>query len=90
MTEVVLAVYGTARAAETAIADLQTARVPTTKIVSDPAARAGFVESCKLGRPAGNNVVVAVTVDERHASLVLGILEMQAPITMTEATLNAA
>jgi hypothetical protein len=90
MTDVVVvAVYNTTRAAETTVADLQIARVPTTRIVSDPAARAGLAESCKLGRSSGSGVV-AVTVDDRHASLVLGILQMQAPASMTEATLNAA
>lgn len=61
------------------MADLQVARVPTTRIVRDPAARAAST---------GDNMV-AVTVDELPASLVLGILEVQAPV-MTEATLNAA
>ena len=34
--------------------------------------------------------VVAVTVNERHASTVVEILAMRAPTIMTEAPLNAA
>jgi hypothetical protein len=72
MTEVVVALYKNARAAETAVADLMVAKVPTTRIVSDPAICAGLLDSCKLGEAPGAGVV-AVTVDERHASLVRGI-----------------
>jgi hypothetical protein len=47
MTEVVVAVYTTASAAETATADLEVARVPTATIrqfVSDPAADEQLLE----------------------------------------------
>ena len=47
MTEVVVAVYTTASAAETAAADLEVARVPTTTIrqfVSDSAAEGELLE----------------------------------------------
>jgi hypothetical protein len=33
---------------------------------------------------------VTVTVDERHASVVLDILAMQAPVIMTETPINVA
>ena len=48
MTEVVVAVYHTARAAEAAMADLEVAGVPTTTIrqfVSDPAADEELLDS---------------------------------------------
>jgi hypothetical protein len=93
MTEVVVAVYKTALAAETALADLQAARVPTARIrqfESDPAAD----QLLKVHNPsvttADRDRVVAVTVDERHASLVLDLLDMQAPAMLTEAPLHAA
>ena len=60
------------------------AKVPTTRIVSDPTACAELLDSCNLGEASGSGVV-AVTVDERHASLVLGILDMQDPAAVTEA-----
>jgi hypothetical protein len=87
MTEVVVALYKNARAAETAVADLMVAKVPTTSIVSDPAICAGLLDGCKLGEAPGTGVVAA-TVDERHASLVRGILDMQGPAVITEAALK--
>ena len=38
-------------------------------------------------QPASGDRVVTVTVEDRHASAVMGILDMQAPVTMTEAPL---
>ena len=92
MTEVVVAVYNAASAAETAVADLAVARVPTTTIrqfVSDPAADEELRE-VRYRRTTSGDRVVAVTVDERHARAVLEILAMQAPATMTEAPLKVA
>jgi hypothetical protein len=92
MTEVVVAVYNTALAAETAVADLAVARVPTTTIrqfVSDPAADEELLEVRNRCMTSGDRVV-AVTVDERHASAVRGILAMRAPAIVTEAPLNVA
>jgi hypothetical protein len=92
MTEVVVAVYTTASAAETAADDLAVARVPTTTIrqfVSDPAAEEELLEVRNRHTTSGDRVV-AVTVDERHARTVLEILAMQAPAMMTEAPLNVA
>jgi hypothetical protein len=90
MTEVVVAVYDTAVAAEAATADLEVARVPTTTIrqfVSDPAADGEFLEVRGRIITSGDRVVT-VTVDERHASAVLDILALQAPAIMTEAPIN--
>ena len=90
MTEVVVAVYTTAHAAEAATADLEVARVPTTTIrqfVSDPAADEELLE-VRPGRRTSGDRVVTVTVDERHASAVLEILAMQAPSVMTEAPMK--
>jgi len=89
MTEMVVAVYKAARAAETALADLRVARVPTVRIVSDPVVSAGLLAGCELPAASGDSLV-AVTVDDLHTSLVLSILDMQAPVAMTEAPRNAA
>jgi hypothetical protein len=92
MTEVIVAVYNTAVAAETATTDLEVARVPTTTIrqfVSDPAADNGLLEVPSQRMTSGDRVVT-VTVDERHASVVLDILAMQAPALMTESPINLA
>jgi hypothetical protein len=92
MTEVVVAVYKTASAAEAATVDLKVARVPTATIrqfVSDPAADEQLLEVHNRCTTSGDRVV-AVTVNERHASKVVEILAMQAPAIMTEAPLNAA
>ena len=90
MTEVVVAVYNTALAAEAATAALEVARVPTTTIrqfVSDPAADEELVEVRGRSMTSGDRVVT-VTVDERHASAVREILAMQAPAIVTEAPIN--
>ena len=93
MTEVVVAVYRTAQAAEAATADLEVARVPTTTVrqfVSDPAADEELFEVRNPHRrTTSGDSVVTVTVDERHASAVLEILALQAPAVMTEAPMNA-
>ena len=92
MTEVVVAVYKTAHAAEAATADLEVARVPTTTIrqfVSDPAADEELLQVLP-GRMTSGDRVVTVTVDERHTSAVLEILAMQAPAIMTEAPMQVA
>jgi len=92
MTQVVVAVYKSASAAETATADLGVAQVPTATIrqfVSDPAANEQLLE-VRNQRTTSGDRVVAVTVNERHASTVMEILAMQAPAIMTEAPLNVA
>lgn len=78
MDEVVIAIYDSMTAAETAVDDLQVARVPSAAIrqfAGDP--RAGSDDS-----------VVAVTVEDRHASAVMEILAMQAPVSMTESPID--
>jgi hypothetical protein len=92
MTEVVVAVYKTASAAETATADLEVARVPTATIkqfVSDPAADEQLLE-VRNGSSTSGDRVVAVTVSECHTSTVVEILAMQAPAIMTEVPLHVA
>ena len=89
MNEVVVAVYRSASAAEVAVEDLKVARVPSATIrqfVSDPAAQEGLLELHSRSIASGDRVVT-VTVDDRHASAVMGILDMQAPVCMTEAPL---
>ena len=89
MNEVVVAVYRSASAAEAAVDDLKAARVPSATIrqfVSDPGAQEGLSELHNRSNVLGERVVTVV-VEERHASAVMGILDMQAPVTMTEAPL---
>jgi hypothetical protein len=89
MNEVVVAVYGSASAAEAAVQDLTVARVPSSSIrqfVSDPEAQEGLLELHDRSIASGD-IVVAVTVEDRHASAVMGILDMQAPLCVTEAPL---
>ena len=85
MNEVVVAVY--ASAAEAAVEDLQVARIPSAAIfVSDPAAQEGLLELHNRSIASGDRVV-AVTVEDRHASAAMGILDMQAAVCMSEAPL---
>ena len=89
MNEVVVAVYRSASAAETAVEDLTVARVPSATIrqfVSDPSAQEGLLAVHDRSIASGDRVVT-VTVEDRHASAVRGILDMQAPVIMTEAPL---
>jgi hypothetical protein len=92
MNEVVVAVFNAASAAETAVGDLNAARVPSAivrQFVHDPAAREGLLELRTRSITSGDHVV-AVTVDDRHASAVMSILDMHAPAMMTEAPINVA
>jgi hypothetical protein len=92
MTEVVVAVYTTALAAETAIADLEAARVPTANIRQFVSCRSTDENLREVrGRsPASGDRLVRVAVHECHASLVQSILDMQAPVAMTQAPLTSA
>ena len=54
--------------------------------MSDPAAQEGLLELHNRSIASGD-IVVTVTVEDRHASAVMGILDMQAPVCMTEAPL---
>jgi hypothetical protein len=59
MTEVIVAVYNTASAAEIAMADLAIARVPTTTVrqfVSDPAADEELLEVPERSEPSSANM----------------------------------
>ena len=89
MNEVVVAVYSSASAAEAAVEDLKVARVPSATIrqfVSDPAAQEELLELHNRSIASGDRVVT-VTVEGRHVSAVMGILDMRAPVCMTEAPL---
>jgi hypothetical protein len=92
MNEVVVAVYNSASAAQTAIEDLRVARVPSATIrqfVKVPSAPEGLLELRNRSTASGDRIV-AVTVEDRHASVVMEILGMQVPVSMTEAPLKAA
>jgi hypothetical protein len=87
MKEVVIAVYKTASAAETAVEDLRVSRVPSATIrqfVSNPAAQEELVELRDRVMTSGDRVV-AVTVDDRDACAVMSILDMQHPVNVTGA-----
>jgi hypothetical protein len=89
MDEVVVAIYGSSSAADAAVEDLKVARIPSATIrhfVRDSAAQKGLL-GLHNRSIASEDVVVAVTVEDRHASAVLRILGMQAPVSMTEAPL---
>ena len=89
MNEVVVAVFRSASAAEAAVEDLKVARVPSATVrqfVSDPATQEGFLKLHNRSTASGDRAVT-VTVEDRHASAVVEILQMQAPVCMTEAPL---
>ena len=89
MNEVVVAVYRSASAAEVAVEDLKVARIPSATIrqfVSDPAAPEGLLELHGQSISSGDRVVTVI-VEDRHAGAVMGILDMQTPVIMTEAPL---
>ena len=89
MDKVVVAVYRSALAAEAAVEDLKVARVPSTTVrqfVSDPAAPEGLLELHSQSISSGDRVVTVI-VEDRHAGAVMGILDMQAPVSLTEAPL---
>jgi hypothetical protein len=54
--------------------------------VSDPAAQEELLELHNRSIASGDRVVT-VTVEDRHVSAVMEILDMQAPAIMTEAPL---
>ena len=90
MNEVVVAVYNSCQAAQTAVDDLNAARVPSATVrqfVSDLGGREGLRELRSPSVSSGDRIV-AVTVEDRHASVVMDILGMQAPSSMTEAPLG--
>jgi hypothetical protein len=91
MREVVVAIYNSALAAETAAEDVTVARVPSAsvrKFVTDPRKEGELLEVWD-GAVSGERVV-AVTVEARHASAVTSILGMQSPVKMAEVLLKAA
>ncbi len=90
MREVVVAVYNSSSAAQNAVEDLTIARVPSATLrqfVSNPHAPEELRELRHSNVALGDRIV-AVTVEDRHASVVMDILGMQAPVSMTEAPLN--
>lgn len=90
MNEVVVAVYNSGQAAQTAVDDLNAARVPSATVrqfVSDLGGREDMRELRSPSVSSGDRIV-AVTVEDRHASVVMDILGMQAPSSMTEAPLE--
>jgi hypothetical protein len=92
MTEVVIAVFRSARSAQLAVDDLNAARVQSAS-VREFARHSDLPDHLLKMRPDTpmfGGTVVAVTVDERHAGLVMDIVGMQSPVSMTEARLAAS
>jgi len=90
MREVVVAVYNSSSAAQIAVEDLTIARVPSATLrqfVSNARAPEELLE-LRHSNVAPGDRIVAVTVEDRHASVVMDVLGMQAPVSMTEAPLN--
>jgi hypothetical protein len=86
-----VAVFRSASSAQLAV-DLDAARVPSTSVrqfVHDPAAPEGLLE-VRGGTATSGDSIVAVTVDARHAGLVMDIVGMQAPVSMKEEPFAAA
>jgi hypothetical protein len=92
MTEIVIAVFRSARSAQLAVDDLNAARVQSAS-VRQFARHSDLPDDLLKIRPNApmpGDRVVAVTVDERHADLVMDIVGMQSPVSMTEAPLTAS
>jgi hypothetical protein len=87
----VIAVFRSARSAQLAVDDLNAARVQSASVrqfVRDPA----VPKTLRAVRPdaqAPGDRIVRVTVDQREAGLVMDIVGMQGPVSMTEAPLAA-
>jgi hypothetical protein len=92
MLEVVVAVFGSSRAAVAAIDDLEVARIPSVT-VRQFSARADLEDGImELRHPSltPGERIVAVTVEDRHAQSVIEILDMQTPSRLTEAPLRVS
>jgi hypothetical protein len=77
MSEVITAVFGNGSAATAAVHDLEIARIPTVRIVPDT-----LRDAARDRDPSRQCAVVTVAVDEPHADLVSGILDMYAPVAV--------
>ena len=74
MTELVLAVFDAASAADVAVQDLEVARIPSAVIQRE-------VSGSTSAQPS-----VTVAVDEIHAAAVTGILNQYGPLQIEERT----
>jgi hypothetical protein len=79
MTEIVLAVFDAASAADAAVQDLEVARIPSAvirrEIRGNPEPRDDSSASGWHSKPA-----VTIAVDEMHVAAVTGILEIYGPL----------
>jgi hypothetical protein len=89
MTEIVIAVFDTASAADAAAQDLEVARIPSAVVQReignhpDPL-NDGDVPSWPDGASAWQRPLVTVAVDEMHAAAVTGILKQYGPVDIKE------
>lgn len=72
MTELIVAVFGAASAADAAVQDLEVARIPSAVIQRE------------IPRSTGVRPSVTVVVDELHAAAVTGILNQYGPLKLEE------
>jgi hypothetical protein len=78
MNEVITAVFGNGSAATAAVHDLEVAKIPSVEIIPD---RQRNADAGNRG-PSPQCALVTVAVDEPHADLVSGILNMYAPVAV--------
>lgn len=78
MAGTVVAIYQSASAAEMVLADLLAAKVPSA-VIKRVAKVPAHDPHCHIVASG-----VAVTVDERHASVVKEIMDMHAPVAIEE------
>ena len=88
MTEMVIAVFETASAADAAVQDLDVARIPSAVIRremrNDPALPDNRSTSDRQSKRGYGLSSVTVAVDEIHAAAVTGILNQYAPLEIEE------
>jgi hypothetical protein len=89
MTEIVIAIFDTASAAEAAARNLEVARIPSAVVqrqIGEQADRPnnGDVQLWSRGASAWQRPLVTVAVDELHAAAVTGILQQYGPVDIRE------
>ena len=87
MTEVIVAIFDREAAAETAVRDLDAARIPHA-VIQEFANGPGPDDALRplrgRGVPSGNRIVT-VTADEQYSPTIIQILDQQAPSIISEA-----
>jgi hypothetical protein len=85
MTEVVIAVFNAASAADAAVQDLEAARIPSAVIRREVRDNLDLRDdSTRHGAHIRGRPVVTISVDDIHAELVTGILDQYGPLDIQE------